>query len=126
MKILATIALLSSLLFPQCVPVDLTLGSASLQRGQTQTIQSVVTNCASTKEKLRVTVTVTDATGVTDLIRNTQHIINGGASITLNDTFAVPGDAPIGTWRVITIVFLVAGGSTTEIARDTQEFQVTS
>lgn len=130
MKTLVLIGLLFALVFqggPPCATVVATLGSASLQRGQTQTIQSVVTNCGTNKTKLGLTVSVTDAVGGFTLVRNTIQNYNAGQSVTFNDTYVVGANAPLGTYRVIAIVHdnSPQGGSA-EIARDTVEFQVTN
>lgn len=125
MKILAAIALLSSLLFQQpCALVDLTLGQASVQRGASQSISTQVTNCGTKKTMLRLTVTVTDAVGTISVIRNTSQNYNAGQVVVFPDSYAVAANAPLGTYRVMSIVFHTAGGSTTEIARDEQTFEV--
>lgn len=128
MKILILAGLLFALLFQggPCATVAVTLGSASLQQGQTQSIESVVVNCTS-KTKLGLTVSVTDAIGNIAIIRNTIQNYNPGQSVTFNDSYPVAAGAPLGTYRVIAIVHNNSpqgGGS--ELARDTKEFQVTA
>lgn len=125
MKVLAAIALLSSLIFQQpCAQVDLTLGQASVQQGNSQSISTEVTNCGTKKTTLRLTVTVTDAIGNISMIRNTAQQYNPGQVVTFSDSYAVAANAPLGTYRVMSIVFHTAGGSTTEIAREEQTFEV--
>lgn len=125
MKVLATIALLSSLIFQQpCAQVNLTLGQASAQQGSSQSIVSQVTNCGSKKTGLRLTVTVTDAVGNISVIRNSAEQYNAGQTMTFSDSYAVAANAPLGTYRVMSIVFVTAQGSTTEIARDEETFTV--
>jgi hypothetical protein len=129
MKILITLLLTLTMLFqpPPCATVDLTLGSASLQQGQTQSIQSIVTNCGTTKIKLGIVVTVTDAVGNFVIIRNTIQNYNPGQSVTFDNSYVVGASAPLGTYRVISIVFDNSPqGNSTELARDTVEFQVTA
>lgn len=127
MKTLLLIGLLlASLLIttPPCATAVLTLGSATVSQGGTQSIQSVITNCGADKEKFRVTVTVTDAIGTITLLRNSQHMVNASQSINLGDTYNVPANSPLGTNRVMTLVFHTANGQTTEIARDEETFEV--
>lgn len=126
MKLFATLALLTSLLFPTppCATVVLALGQASVAQGGTQSITTDVTNCDTKKAKFAVTVTVTDAIGNITLLRNDIRNYNANETITHNDVYPVVANAPLGTYRVMSIVFLVAGGSTTEIARDEETFEV--
>jgi hypothetical protein len=126
MKTLALIMLLVGLLVapmsPQCATVAITLGSDPVAQGQTQTIATQVTNCGPTKKKLRTTVTATDSIGNTTLLRNSAQFYEPSESVTFNDTYEIIG--PTGTYRIISIVFVTEQGQTTEIARDTREFQV--
>lgn len=111
----------------QCATLAVTLGFSTLQQGQTQTIQSVVVNCDSRKMKLGLTVSVTDSLGNFTLLRNTIQNYNGGQSVTFNDSYQIPADAPIGTYRIVALVHDNSPqGGGAEIARATQEFQVTA
>lgn len=124
--ILALGLMLAMLIQQPCATAVITLGQSQLQQGQTQSIQTQVTNCASGKMKYRVTVTVTDAIGSTVILRNDAHSFNANQSITLPDSYTVAANAPLGTYRVISIVFHTANGQTVEVARDVKEFQVVS
>lgn len=129
MKILILAGLLFALLFQggPCATVAVTLGLASLQQGQTQSIQSVVTNCGDRKIKLGLTVSVTDAVGGYTEIRNTIQNYDPGQVVTFGDSYIVPATAPLGTYRVIAIVHNNSPqGGGAELARDTKEFQVTA
>lgn len=128
MKTLILIGLLLAFAFhaSPCATVDITLGQDPIARGQTQSIQSLVTNCDTAKAKFRVTVTGTDAVGNTVILRNSQHLVDASQSFTLNDSYPIASNGPLGTYRVITIVNLVEGNNVTELARDVVEFQVTS
>lgn len=127
MKILATIALLSALIFQTpCAQVQLTLGSATVQQGGTQSITTQVTNCDTKKMKLGLTISVTDAVGGFTLVRNTIQNYDPNQLVTFNDSYAVPANAPTGTYRVIAIVHDNSPqGGGAEITRAVQEFQVT-
>lgn len=120
--------LLSVVLPPPCATVDVTLGQDPVQQGQTQTVESAVTNCDNKKARFGVTVTVTDAVGSTVFLRNDQVNFDAGQTIVFQDTYMVGASAPLGTYRVITIVFHNPPGSqqAVELARDTVEFQVTN
>lgn len=112
---------------PPCATVDVTLGQDPIATGQTQEIDTVVTNCGDKKIKLGVTVTITDAVGTTTLLRNTIQNYNPGQSVAFEDLYPIPATGPTGTWRVIAIVHdnSPQGGSA-ELARDPVEFQVTN
>lgn len=125
MKLLATLALITSLLFqPPCAEVSITLTHPTLSLGATQTIDTQLTNCGDKKTKYQLTVTVTDAIGNITLLRNDSLILNPGQSLTVQNLYAVGGSAPTGTYRVMSIAFHTAQGSTTEIARDEETFTV--
>lgn len=127
MKTLILLGLLLGMVLPfqqPCATITLTLDQAQVQHGGTQSITSDVTNCGEKKTKLGVTVTVTDSVGHISLIRNSFHNLNPSQSIILPDSYPVAIDAPLGTYRVMTLVFVTVNGNTTEIARDEQTFEV--
>ncbi len=121
---LTTLTTLALTIALQCATVQLTLSNATLNPGQAQQITTQVMNCDTKKARLGLTVTVTDAVGNTDIIRNTIQNYAAGQTATFNDTYTVLASAPTGTYRVIAIVFDNSQGGSTEIARATQEFQV--